>query len=82
MARRLVNNLIKKIKLNKIKNQKTLEVEKMAECPECGADISLNKKTEKGEIVNCSDCGIELEVIGIAPFKLAPAPEEEEDWGE
>jgi alpha-aminoadipate carrier protein LysW len=54
----------------------------MTECPECGANISLNEKTEKGEIVTCSDCGIELEVTAVNPFKLAPAPEEEEDWGE
>ena len=54
----------------------------MVECPECGGNINLNEKTEKGEIVTCSDCGAELEVTDVNPFKLAPAPEEEEDWGE
>lgn len=51
-------------------------------CPECGADISLGEDVEKGEIVQCGDCGAELEVIEIEPVTLALAPEEEEDWGE
>ena len=42
--------------------------------------ISLN--VEKGEIVNCPDCGADLEVVGTDPVELELAPEEEEDWGE
>ncbi len=53
-----------------------------ATCPECEADISLNDNVEKGEIIQCSDCGAELEVMKINPAELALAPEEEEDWGE
>ncbi len=53
-----------------------------ASCPECGADVSLSEKVEKGEIVQCGDCGAELEVVKINPVELALAPEEEEDWGE
>lgn len=37
---------------------------------------------ERGEIVECPECGVELEVIGVGPVQLAAAPEEEEDWGE
>ncbi len=51
-------------------------------CPECGADIELAEGTVKGEIVQCPDCGVELEVVNDAPYELALAPEEEEDWGE
>ena len=51
-------------------------------CPECGADVELGDETIKGEIVQCPDCGVELEVVEDAPFELALAPEEEEDWGE
>ncbi len=51
-------------------------------CPECGADISLHENVEKGEIVQCGDCGAELEVVQVNPVELALAPEEEEDWGE
>ena len=53
----------------------------MAVCPECEAEIDL-KETIKGEIVQCPDCGVELEVVNTNPIELAPAPEEEEDWGE
>jgi alpha-aminoadipate carrier protein LysW len=54
----------------------------MAECPECGADIEEDVTYEEGEIINCQDCGVELEVISEDPLELALAPEEEEDWGE
>ncbi len=54
----------------------------MAECPECGAVVSDSPSYEEGEIVDCEDCGIELEVVGVEPLELGLAPEEEEDWGE
>lgn len=54
----------------------------MAECPECGAEILEDVMYEEGEIVNCEDCGVELEVISEDPLELALAPDEEEDWGE
>ncbi len=54
----------------------------MAECPECGAIIEVDEELEEGEIINCADCGAELEVISEDPLEFALAPEEEEDWGE
>ena len=54
----------------------------MAECPECGAEVLEEIELEEGEIVNCEDCGVELEVIAEAPLEFALAPEEEEDWGQ
>ena len=54
----------------------------MADCPECGAEIVEDVELEEGEIVNCEDCGVELEVIAEAPLVFALAPEEEEDWGQ
>ena len=53
-----------------------------AKCPECGADVKLADDVERGEIVPCSDCGAELEVVEREPAELRLAPEEEEDWGE
>ncbi|MDZ7701073.1 MAG: lysine biosynthesis protein LysW [Halobacteriales archaeon] len=53
-----------------------------AECIECGADVALADDTEVGEIVDCTTCGTELEVIGTSPPVLERAPELEEDWGE
>jgi len=55
---------------------------KVAECPECAADVSLPDDVMESEIVICPDCGVELEVINLDPPKLDLAPEEEEDWGE
>ncbi|PON16979.1 lysine biosynthesis protein LysW [Candidatus Entotheonella serta] len=54
----------------------------MAKCPECGADIVEEPSFEEGEIIDCEDCGVELEVVGVEPLELGLAPEEEEDWGE
>jgi len=54
----------------------------MAECPECGGNIDLPGDVEAGEILDCGDCGVELEVMSTEPLLLELAPEEEEDWGE
>ena len=35
-----------------------------------------------GEIVVCSDCGVDLEVTSLNPPEVELAPMEEEDWGE
>ena len=53
-----------------------------ATCPECGGAVELGEDTVQGEIIQCPACGVELEVTGIGPVILEPAPEEEEDWGE
>jgi len=50
-------------------------------CPECAAEIALGDVME-GEIVDCPDCGVELEVVSLDPLTLDLAPQEEEDWGE
>ncbi len=51
-------------------------------CPECQADVELEDDAVIGEITPCVECGLELEVTGIDPLTVAPAPEIEEDWGE
>ena len=53
-----------------------------AECPECAADVTLPDDVMENEIVQCGDCGMELEVTSLTPPTLGLAPEEEEDWGE
>jgi alpha-aminoadipate carrier protein LysW len=53
-----------------------------APCPECEASLALENVVQ-GEIVVCPDCGVDLEVVAIAPaVSLALAPQEAEDWGE
>jgi alpha-aminoadipate carrier protein LysW len=51
-------------------------------CPECAAENQLEAGTEAGEIIVCSDCGVDLEVTSLAPPAVQLAPMEEEDWGE
>ena len=53
-----------------------------ATCPECDAEITLSADTLEGEIIQCPDCGVDLEVRSVDPPILELAPEEEEDWGE
>ncbi len=53
-----------------------------ATCPECDAELTLGDDTMEGEIVQCPDCGVELEVRSLDPPELDLAPAEEEDWGE
>ena len=48
-------------------------------CPECAADVTLADDTLQGEIIQCPDCGVELEVRSLNPLQLELAPE---DWGE
>lgn len=52
------------------------------ECPECAAEISLPQDVMQNEIMTCSDCGIELEIISLDPLEVDYAPMVEEDWGE
>lgn len=54
----------------------------MSECPVCGAEITLANDVVKGELLECDDCGSELEVISLEPVTLKEAPEAEEDWGQ
>jgi len=50
-------------------------------CPECDAPLNL-KEVVQGEIVQCPDCGVDLEVVSVEPLQVELAPMEEEDWGE
>lgn len=51
-------------------------------CPECDGAIGIPDNARLSEIVVCSDCSAELEIIALDPIVLALAPEIEEDWGE
>lgn len=53
-----------------------------ADCPECAADVPFADDVMAGEIAQCPECGVELEVTGLDPVTVELAPEVEEDWGE
>lgn len=54
----------------------------MAECPVCGARVETDSTVVAGELIECADCGTELEITGTDPVALQEAPEAEEDWGQ
>lgn len=51
-------------------------------CIECDGDLTIAADVLLGEIIECPECGAELEVTSTAPLTLELAPEVEEDWGE
>ncbi len=60
----------------------TMSDTKKAQCPLCAVMLGLPASPEVGELLDCPECGEELEILALEPPKLAKAPEEEEDWGE
>jgi alpha-aminoadipate carrier protein LysW len=65
-----------------IKTKKEQKLMLQAECLECGAEMGVVDDVMQGEILTCTDCGAELEVIALEPLTLDLAPMEMEDWGE
>lgn len=51
-------------------------------CMECGAGLEIGNDLIIGEILECPECGVELEVVQLSPLSIELAPEIEEDWGE
>ena len=49
-------------------------------CPECEADVHIDVDAEKNDTVECEDCGVQLEVVGLDPVELDIV--EEEDGGD
>lgn len=55
-------------------------------CPECDADVHVETDADKGDVVACSECGTDLEVVGLDPVELdiveedADDDDEEEDY--
>jgi lysine biosynthesis protein LysW len=58
----------------------------MAFCPECEAEIEGEPyEFEEGEIIECPECGVELEVVSTSPLEFEMVEgdfeeEEEEEW--
>jgi len=48
-------------------------------CPECDADVHVDTDADKGDVVSCDDCGIQLEVVGLDPVELDIMEEEDLD---
>ena len=57
---------------------------KKGSCPSCYYEIEVDDKIILGEIIECPDCSVELEIIKIdgSEIELQEAEEVEDDWGE
>ena len=54
----------------------------MAICPECEFEIDVDEYDEdRGDTLECDNCGVTLEIIGLNPieFEVASDDDEEED---
>ena len=57
--------------------------DKMTNCPECDANITIPNDAVEGEIVTCPDCGASYELVKVSEgFELKPAQTVGEDWGQ
>ncbi len=54
----------------------------MAICPECEFEIDVDEyDVDRGDTLECDNCGVTLEIIGLNPieFEVASDDDEEED---
>ena len=52
----------------------------MATCPECDFEIDLDEyDADKGDTLECDNCGVRLEVVGLNPIELDVVSDEDED---
>jgi alpha-aminoadipate carrier protein LysW len=46
-------------------------------CPECDNPLNIDvDDVEEGEIIQCDECGTDLEVVSSDPLEIAPVDEE------
>jgi len=49
----------------------------MVLCPECESDLDVEEdELDEGEILSCTECGGDFEVVGVEPLELAKVSEE------
>lgn len=52
----------------------------MVLCPECENDLDLDPESiEEGDVVSCSECGTDFEVVTASPLELSRVEEEDDD---
>lgn len=45
-------------------------------CPDCQFEINIDENTMVGDIIECSECGTEVEIISLDPLKYSELKEE------
>ena len=52
----------------------------MVLCPECETDLDIEEDDiEEGDVVSCSECGSDFEVVTINPLELNKVEDEEDE---
>ncbi len=55
----------------------------MVVCPECESEIDVEEEElDEGEVVSCTECGTDFEVVAVEPLELAAVSDEDEDEDE
>ena len=49
----------------------------MVLCPECESDLDVEEnELDEGEILSCTECGSDFEVVGVEPLELTKVSDE------
>ncbi len=49
----------------------------MVLCPECESDLDVEEdELDEGEILSCTECGSDFEVVGVEPLELTKVGDE------
>ena len=52
----------------------------MVLCPECESDLDVEEdELDEGEILSCTECGSDFEVVGVGPLELTKVSDEDDD---
>ena len=52
----------------------------MAICPECEFEIDVDEyDVDRGDTLECDNCGVTLEVVGLAPIEFEAVTDDDED---
>jgi len=55
----------------------------MAICPECEFEIDVDEyDVDRGDTLECDNCGVTLEIIGLNPIELEVASDDDEEEDE
>jgi alpha-aminoadipate carrier protein LysW len=54
--------------------------EVMVLCPECESDLDVEEdELDEGEILSCTECGSDFEVVGVEPLELTKVGEDDDE---
>jgi len=52
------------------------------QCPICLSDVIIEEEASEKDLVNCLNCGAELEIVTLQPLQLNPLQEQQDEESE